>query len=177
MSFQTYNPAAGNNGNTPYNGNYNQLIVYDIPNANVTNGYDPSLPFLGSAAYYSVQNNCNLAVQQGFIQGGSSYPNWLSTNNNLVDVRYAYVGCCLENTSNFCPYFNSTTPGSTPWPDPTKVDTNVLWTTSSISGTYVMFTTEALFFAQSGYFVTIVMIQWSNVFACKSRKVTIFLYR
>jgi len=37
----------------------------------------------------------------------------------------------------------------------------------------VYFTTEALFYAQSGYFVTIVMIQWSNVFACKSRKMTI----
>lgn len=50
-------------------------------------------------------------------------------------------------------------------------------TISPISGHYVSFTTETIFYAQSGYFVTIVMIQWSNVFACKSRKVIIFVFR
>jgi sodium/potassium-transporting ATPase subunit alpha len=152
-------------------------VPYDTPGANVTNGYNPALPFYGAKDYYSIQPDCNLAVQQNYIQAGSSFPNWLATNNNLVDIRYAYVGCCMDNASNFCSYFNTTTLGSTPWPDPTQVDTNVLWTNSSISGTYVMFTTEALYYAQSGYFVTIVMIQWSNVFACKSRKVKIALFR
>jgi hypothetical protein len=46
-----------------------------------------------------------------------------------------------------------------------------LGTISSFTNTPVAFTTEALYYAQSGYFVTVVMVQWSNVFACKSRKV------
>ena len=121
LSFQTYNPAAGGQGNINYSGNFNQQIIYDN-GGNVTNGYDPTAPLLGSVGYYSVQNNCNLAAQQGYIQGGSSFPNWLATNNNVVDIRYAYVGCCLDNISNFCPYFNTTTPGSTPWPNATLVD-------------------------------------------------------
>lgn len=40
-----------------------------------------------------------------------------------------------------------------------------------MSGYNVAYTTEAIFYAQSSYFVTVVMVQWSNVFACKSRKV------
>ncbi len=48
-------------------------------------------------------------------------------------------------------------------------------TTSSYLGSPVAFTTEALFYAQSGYLVTVVMVQWSNVFACKSRKVILIL--
>jgi len=78
------------------------------------------------------------------------------------------VGCCADNLS-YCSPFS--------WPEPNVPDQQVLWTTSSVSGYYVMFTTEALYYAQSGYFVTIVMIQWSNVFACKSRKVTPTLLR
>lgn len=47
----------------------------------------------------------------------------------------------------------------------------MLHTTSTITKRDVAFTTEAIFYAESAYFVTIVMVQWSNVFACKSRKV------
>ena len=55
---------------------------------------------------------------------------------------------------------------------------DTLTTTSSYFGapSNVAYTTESLFYAQSGYFVTVVMVQWSNVFACKSRKVKYFFY-
>ena len=49
--------------------------------------------------------------------------------------------------------------------------TDVLGTISPISNLPVAYTVEALYYAQSAYFVTVVMVQWSNVFACKSRKV------
>ena len=39
------------------------------------------------------------------------------------------------------------------------------------------YTTEALFYAQSAYFVTIVLVQWSNIFACKSRKVKSMIFQ
>ena len=32
------------------------------------------------------------------------------------------------------------------------------------------YSTEALKYAQSSYFVAVVMVQWSNIFACKCRK-------
>lgn len=50
---------------------------------------------------------------------------------------------------------------------------DVLDTVSHISGNRVAYTTETIFYAQSSYFVTVVMVQWSNVFACKSRKVSL----
>ncbi len=93
----------------------------------------------------------------------------------MIDLRYAYVTCCADNVSYCSPFPQVSTSTSSAWPTPNVTDQNVLWTTSSISGQYVMFTTEALYYAQSGYFVTIVMIQWSNVFACKSRKVPLSL--
>jgi sodium/potassium-transporting ATPase subunit alpha len=88
-----------------------------------------------------------------------NFPYWLSTLNSQVDLRVTYVSCCGPNDINFCSQFS--------WPDESQVLNDV----SPISGVPVMFTTEALFYAQSGYFVTIVMIQWVNLFCCRSRKV------
>ena len=53
--------------------------------------------------------------------------------------------------------------------------TDVLNSISPISNLPVAFTVESLYYAQSAYFVTVVMVQWSNVFACKSRKVLLHL--
>lgn len=88
-----------------------------------------------------------------------NYPNWLSTVNDQVDLRQVFLKC------------NATTG---------LFQQVVQWgacydTTSPISGQPVCYSTEALYYAQSGYFSTVVLIQWSNIFACKSRKVTLFL--
>ncbi len=100
------------------------------------------------------------------IKSDQNYPNWLALVNNNIDLRAAYVKCCTNATTyNYCSQFT--------WP----AWDSVIQTTSPISGHYVAYTTETIFYAQSGYFVTIVMIQWSNVFACKSRKVMPALFR
>jgi sodium/potassium-transporting ATPase subunit alpha len=117
---------------------------------------------MGATNYFG-NPNCTDAQSIGELASGNDYPNWLATINNAIDLRYAYVSCCYPGATTYCSQFNGT------WPSP---DTLVP-TTSSNNGFPVMFTTEALYYAQSGYFVTIVMIQWSNVFACKSRKMTI----
>mgnify|MGYP000894903524 FL=1 len=129
--------------------------------------------YLGSPSYfYNVTSNgtvinqpvdCQAALSVGNLANGNDYPNWLSTTNNIVDLRFAFVECCPYNKSLYCSQFN------TSWPNPNTLLNN----NSSESGQLVMFTSDALYYAQSGYFVTIVMIQWSNVFACKSRKVLI----
>ncbi len=96
------------------------------------------------------------------MEADQNYPNWLSTVNNNIDLRAVYVNCNGNSTTNgYSPQFT--------WPSWDSVIQNK----SPISGNYVAFTTETIYYAQSGYFVTIVMIQWSNVFACKSRKVTL----
>ena len=120
------------------------------PNGNTlgfTNYYDPG----------TCQDN------QKYIQSNQNYPDWVSGVNGSVDFRAAYVYCFGPNNANYCPQFT--------WP------TTVVDSISPVTNYQVAYTTEVLFYAQSGYFVTIVMIQWSNVFACKSRKVIIALYR
>lgn len=95
----------------------------------------------------------------------ANFPDWLSLANSKVDLRTAFL-TCNEQTGYFSPavYFPSTCYG---YPHQH----------SSISGSPICFTTEALYYAQSAYFATVVMVQWSNIFACKSRKVTIYLFR
>lgn len=119
-------------------------------------GFDLSSPTLGATNYFT--NNCQEALGNN-LKANTGFPYWLSTNNNLVDLRVAFVECCAPGSVDFCPQFT--------WP------THYLTSTSPVSGHQAAFTTEALYYAQSGYFVTIVMIQWSNVFSCKSRKVSL----
>jgi sodium/potassium-transporting ATPase subunit alpha len=104
----------------------------------------PNIPLLASAASFS-----------------KNFPDWISTINNNMDLRGFYQKNCgltaPGNNGGYCPIFT--------WP------TDYLHTVSTITKHEVAFTTESIFYAQSAYFVTIVMVQWSNVFACKSRKV------
>lgn len=100
----------------------------------------------------------------------TEFPNWLSPLNNALDVRGFYLSTsasdCAGKTiiNGYCQHFTN-------WP------TTYLHTVSPITKQEVAFTPETIFYAQSAYFVTIVMVQWSNVFACKSRKVQIHLLR
>jgi len=106
-----------------------------------------------------------LTASQGTYN--TDFPNWLSTINNQLDLRGFYLTNCgptgKSSINGYCMMFD--------WP------TTFLDTVSSITKRRVAFTTETIFYAQSAYFVTIVMVQWSNVFACKSRKVPAFTFR
>jgi sodium/potassium-transporting ATPase subunit alpha len=109
----------------------------------------PNIPILASSATFS-----------------KNFPDWISTLNNKMDLRGFYQKNCggdKGNINGYCPIFT--------WP------TDYLHTVSTITKKEVAFTTESIFYAQSAYFVTIVMVQWSNVFACKSRKVQFSLFR
>lgn len=147
------------NGNT--NINYNTPYTYVDPNLtpgtfinnpNAAPYGNPAIPIFASAAAIN-----------------TNFPNWLSDTNNFLDLRGFYLSNCGLNTPNsvngYCQKFN--------WPQAPAF----LTTQSTITKQQIAFTTETIFYAQSAYFVTIVMVQWSNVFACKSRKVTILLYR
>lgn len=95
----------------------------------------------------------------------TEFPNWLSPLNNALDVRGFYLSTSASECvgkqiiDGYCQHFTN-------WP------TTYLHTVSPITKQEVAFTPETIFYAQSAYFVTIVMVQWSNVFACKSRKIS-----
>lgn len=109
----------------------------------------------------------NIACPAQNTYFSKNFPDWISTINSKMDLRGFYVTCSSSaSTAHYntvFPFFFSSNP-------------DVLYSKSPISGQPVAFTTESIFYAQSGYFVTVVMVQWSNVFACKSRKVKIIIF-
>jgi sodium/potassium-transporting ATPase subunit alpha len=129
------------NGNV--NTNYDTPYTFQMANSSFPFG-NPAIPLNPNNAVYN-----------------TNFPNWLSPINNKVDLRGFYLYNCGTSAPNnqfgYCQKFI--------WP------TQVLTDSSSITGQPIAYTTETIFYAQSAYFVTIVMVQWSNVFACKSRKV------
>lgn len=121
------------------------------PNSSVVTG----VGYWGSTNIASPLYVCN-SVNKGNAFS-NDFPNWLSTINARIDLRAFYVECAGNPGGYYYKRFIPDMP-------------EVLGTTSSYSGSPVAYTTEALYYAQSGYFVTVVLVQWSNVFACKSRK-------
>jgi hypothetical protein len=47
------------------------------------------------------------------------------------------------------------------------------YTTSNVSSNQICYTVEALYYAQSGYLITIVVVQWSDLLICKTRNLSI----
>ena len=139
---------------------YTYLASDTTINTSTGLGYYNTSEITNSIAHpnYFCSNNQN--KQNGF---SDNFPNWLSTINAQIDLRGFMVKCVKTGTNQWTyqSYIN-------PVPE-------VLGTMSSYTKVPVAYTTEALYYAQSGYFVTVVMVQWSNVFACKSRKVILFL--
>merc|ERR1712060_833335 len=45
--------------------------------------------------------------------------------------------------------------------------------TSNVSSNDICYTVEALYYAQSGYLITIVVVQWSDLMICKTRNLSI----
>ena len=117
--------------------------VYTFSYENNVNGLPYNNPFIPTTA--------------GAATFTTGFPDWLSTTTYRLDLRGFYLISCPQNTNGYCLKFD--------WPR------QFLEINSPITGEPVAYTTETIFYAQSSYFVAIVMCQWSNVFACKSRKV------
>jgi len=133
------------------------LTAYNPGNSYTWDNYTPYNPnafFYGAYLPPGVSTN-NCAAYQSV----PNYPNWLSTTNGIVDLRQVFLNCNTQ-TGVFTQAVNWASNSSCYWA-----------TISSYTNYPVCFTTEALFYAQSGYFSTVVLVQWSNIFACKSRKV------
>jgi sodium/potassium-transporting ATPase subunit alpha len=156
---------------------YYRILTADayIPDAGITfNDYlgNPdttfrlNTPFIGYNNSQGESNFYNGDCNQSHFKTHGSFPNWFTNVNNNVDLRAVYVECCENKIQNYyCPQFT--------WPS----FEDIVHTVSPISGHEVAFTTEALFYAQSGYFSTVAIIQWSNMIACKSKRVSTPLFR
>lgn len=138
-------------------------------NTNINTWYDFIQPNFGNVATtlptgQQPYNNPYIPTFASSATLNTNFPDWISTINNQLDLRGFYLTNCgnaLGSVNGYCQRFE--------WP------TIVHDLKSTVTKHSVAFTTESIFYAQSAYFVTIVMVQWSNVFACKSRKVNIFL--
>ena len=124
--------------------------------------YNTAYTFLPNAVRF---NNPGLPIDSSKAELTKDFPDWISTLNNKLDLRGYYLSTDPNDladgglaNSGYYQIF--------------KWRTEVLSTKSNITKLPVAFTPETIFYAQSAYFATIVMVQWSNVFACKSRKVT-----
>ncbi len=136
-------------------------IVYNFNGAQTTptsGTISPGLGYFGTKYIAPPMYACDPMNKSNAFS--AEFPNWLSTINANVDLRGFYVKCVGSTPSTYA--YERIIPDQN----------EVLDTMSSYTGNPVAYTTEALYYAQSGYFVTVVMVQWSNVFACKSRKVT-----
>jgi hypothetical protein len=84
--------------------------------------------------------------------------NWNGNKHNGVDVRLFFTGREPESWS-ICR-----------WTPETGLP---FYSRSVVSGTQVCYTTEALRYAQAGYLVSIVCVQWSDLMICKTRALSI----
>jgi len=135
--------------------------------------YDPSAPFKGNsvAAFNCPDEECALSVDTEYSypgEGEGVYPPQkltLDWNTNLaspVDARLFYFRLPVESWvqcrwnpaggEDFVPKFYSY---------------------SVISNQQICFSTEALKYAQSGYLISIVCVQWSDLMICKTRNLSI----
>jgi len=85
---------------------------------------------------------------------------WFAEGDTKNDLRKAFVRCNKETTL----WENAV--------DWSYCDVDSSYTSSRVIGNTACYSTDAVKWAQSVYFVCIVMLQWSNVFACKSRKMS-----
>lgn len=122
----------------------------------------------------------NLALEEGYLpnpndtyqpnldnKGNTNYGNvdykgvldWNGTRHNKVDFRLFYTGrdgdswskCRWSNLNEGLPFYRN----------------------SHVSESPICYTTEALRYAQAGYLISIVCVQWSDLLICKTRNLSI----
>jgi len=86
--------------------------------------------------------------------------NWNGNKHNGIDIRLFYTGRSPDSWSE-CRWNEDDAVGLT------------FYKVSATSGAQICWTTEALRFAQGGYLVSIVCVQWSDLMICKTRALSI----
>lgn len=95
--------------------------------------------------------------------GDSNYEaqyDWLGSDHQQIDFRLFYTGRPVDAFTK-CRWHPEENPGFD------------FYRTSSVSGFDICYTTEALRYAQGGYLISIVVVQWSDLLICKTRNLSI----
>lgn len=85
---------------------------------------------------------------------------WDFSSDNAIDIRLFYYKL-KPDTWVKCRW------------DPSDKDIPSFWRKSWVSGSQICYTTEALKFAQGGYLISIVCVQWADLMICKCRSLSI----
>ena len=87
---------------------------------------------------------------------------WDKTRNSRVDLRLFYAAKRLPNTWTKCRW------------DPMNNDYPYFYRFSAMSGDWPLcYSSDALKYAQSGYLVYIVCVQWADLMICKTRNLSL----
>jgi len=124
-----------------------------------TDIFDPNDPYFGNSYLSKIQacgNGNNMA-------GASQYtPDWIYAADIRTDTRLVFVECD-PNGGNFVR--NSLDFGACRWHQ-----------ISSQTGLPICFTTDAIKYAQTGFFCAVVVVQWACLVANKTRRTSIFFH-
>jgi sodium/potassium-transporting ATPase subunit alpha len=117
----------------------------------LTDDFGEHIPIEGAMSKYGNCNYDNEAFE--------TVLNWNGNKHNAVDMRLFYTSREPESWS-ICRWT-------------TGVNGLDFYNQSYVNGTQICYTTEALRFAQAGYLVSIVCVQWSDLMICKTRALSI----
>jgi sodium/potassium-transporting ATPase subunit alpha len=139
------------------------LVGY-LPNEGDVYYNDPALAFGNTNIPQDARKNCTAFAA---ATPPSFTPDWigLTNTNGFADMRQSLIFC---NASGMWQQYK-------PAYKMAQMSTCRLNTTSHITKAKVCYTSESVYYGQSSYFVAIVMVQWSNIISCKSRKAS-FIY-
>ncbi|KAL4470821.1 hypothetical protein ABPG73_000081 [Tetrahymena malaccensis] len=122
-----------------------------------TNKYDP---YFNSELYKAAGNQYDCRVNRKDADSIKNDIDWQKLTDGNYDLRKSLLKC-NEKTGEWVPTVN--------WSD---CDTKSDKTWSKVTSQTACYSTEAVKWAQTGFFSSVVTNQWSNVFACKSRKMS-----
>ena len=121
------------------------LLSGYVPNADDI--YDPTLPGF---------NNTNYGKEDYQLESLA----WGSNEGTSLDLRLFYTQLKPEAWAP-CLY------------DPADESIPKHWRISDFTHVQICYTSEALFYAQTAYFISIIMTQWANCIICKTRALSI----
>ena len=131
--------------------------------ASVTKGFLPR----NNDVYDPSDEQCkgNFACKEKVATLGDDYMkdavsfDWITNLWNAVDIRLFFVGRSADNWSQ-CRW----RPGD---------DVPDFFMYSNVSKNMICYSLESLFYAQTGYLISIVCVQWSDLLICKTRNLSI----
>jgi sodium/potassium-transporting ATPase subunit alpha len=122
--------------------------------------YNANSPSAGNSRYQAYLDSG--MTKEAYEEANGWEPlNWNSNLDNRVDVRMFYAGYRDADAWTQCRW------------NPNDEDFPKFYRISDVSDFPICYSTEALKMAQSGYLVSIVVVQWADLMICKTRNLSL----